>query len=177
MYLRNIAIAIAFVSSTGAAAVTSQASCNASNLKIQTTSGDVHGFINDTAPHVRQFLGIPYAEPPVGKLRFLPPEPKKNTGPIEATAYASACLQLSSPGQKTIYTEYMQQFLINGSASEDCLYVNIYAPLKPTSDKLPVLIYIPGGGFTSGGSNSLYKIPDKWVEKTQSHIVIVMQYV
>ncbi|RWA04279.1 hypothetical protein EKO27_g10822 [Xylaria grammica] len=175
MSLRNLGFAAAFAVST-AAAITSKASCDISSLRIETTSGEIHGFINDTAPRVRQFLGIPYAEPPVGKLRFLPPEPKKNTGPIEATAYAPACMQQSSPGQKTIYTEYMQQFLINGGTSEDCLYVNIYAPLTPTSDKLPVLIYIPGGGFTSGGSNSLYKIPDKWIEKTQSHIVIVMQY-
>lgn len=55
----------------------------------------------------------------------------------------------------------MQQFLIEGGDSEDCLYVNIYALLKPTRDKLPVLIYIPRGGFTSGGSNSLHKIPDQ----------------
>ncbi|KAI1362168.1 Alpha/Beta hydrolase protein [Xylaria arbuscula] len=158
------------------AAITDSVSYDASGLTIRTTSGEVHGFINNTAPNVRQFLGVPYAEPPVGKLRFLPPEPKIDAGPIEATQYAPACLQQSSPGQKTIYTEYMQQFLINGNASEDCLYVNIYTPLNPTSKNLPVLIYIPGGGFTSGGSNSLYKIPDKWVEKTQSHIVVVMQY-
>ncbi|KAI1340059.1 Alpha/Beta hydrolase protein [Xylariaceae sp. FL0016] len=147
-----------------------------SGLSVATTSGEVHGFINETAPNVRQFLGIPYAEPPVGKLRFLPPVAKKDAGPIEATTYAPACMQQSTPGQKTVYTEFMQQFLIEGGDSEDCLYVNVYAPLNPTSEKLPVLIYIPGGGFTSGGSNSLYKIPDKWIEKTQSHIVIVMQY-
>lgn len=178
MSLRNLVNTLILALSTvtfTAAAVIDRTSDNTSSLKIQTTSGEVHGFINDTAPNVRQFLGIPYAEPPVGKLRFLPPKPKKDRGPIEATQYAPACLQQSSLGQKTIYTEYMQQFLINGGASEDCLYVNIYAPLKPTSDKLPVLIYIPGGGFTSGGSNSLYKIPDKWVGKTQSHVVVVMQ--
>lgn len=55
------------------------------------------------------------------------------------------------------------EFLINDGESEDCLDLNIYAPLAPvapTSSKLPVFVYIPGGGFTSGGSNSLYKIPD-----------------
>ncbi|KAI0968148.1 Alpha/Beta hydrolase protein [Xylaria arbuscula] len=174
MALRNLAVATAFVVTT-AAAIISQATHDRSDLKIETTSGEVHGFINHTAPHVRQFLGIPYAEPPVGKLRFLPPVSKKDAGPIDATAYPPACLQQSSPGVESIYTEFMQQFLINGGSSEDCLYVNIYAPLS-TSHELPVLIYIPGGGFTSGGSNSLYKIPDKWVEKTQSHIVVVMQY-
>lgn len=76
----------------------------------------------------------------------------------------------------TIYTKYIREFLINGGESEDCLYLNVYATLAPTSSKLPVFVYIPGGGFTSGGSNSLYKIPGKWIERTQSHIVVVMNY-
>lgn len=76
----------------------------------------------------------------------------------------------------SVYTEYMQEFLVNGGQSEDCLYLNVYAPATPTSEKLPVFIYIPGGGFTSGGANSLYKIPDQWIQKTQSHIVVTMNY-
>lgn len=157
------------------ALVTRETPGDVAGLTVRTTSGEAHGFINATAPNVRQFLGIPYAEPPTGKRRFLPPVPKKDAGPIDATVYQPACMQQYSPGKKTIYTEYMQEFLVEGGGSEDCLFVNIYAPLKPTGDKLPVLIYIPGGGHTSGGSHSLYKIPDQWIEKTQSHIVIVMQ--
>jgi carboxylesterase type B len=56
------------------------------------------------------------------------------------------------------------------------LYLNVYAPSKPVSKKLPVFIYIPGGGFTSGGANSLYKIPDQWIQRTQAHIVVTMNY-
>ncbi|KAE9988296.1 hypothetical protein EG328_011669 [Venturia inaequalis] len=63
-----------------------------------------------------------------------------------------------------------------GTDSEDCLYLNVYAPLKPTSDKVPVFLYLPGGGFTSGGANSVYKFPDFWVEKEQSFIVITINY-
>jgi carboxylesterase type B len=70
----------------------------------------------------------------------------------------------------------MTQFLINGGDSEDCLYLNVYTPARPTSKRLPVFIYIPGGGFTGGGADSLYKIPDKWIQKTQSHIVVTMNY-
>ncbi|KAI0127035.1 Alpha/Beta hydrolase protein [Xylariales sp. AK1849] len=148
---------------------------NSASIKVKTTSGELTGFINSTAPAVRQFLGVPYAEPPLERLRFQPPQRKQESGPINTTAYAPACMQQISTSP-TVYTEYIQQFLINGGQSEDCLYVDVYAPLHPTSGKLPVFIYIPGGAFTSGGSNSLYKIPDKWIQRTQSHIVIVMQY-
>ncbi|KAG8159892.1 hypothetical protein KVR01_010529 [Diaporthe batatas] len=144
-------------------------------LTVQTTVGEVTGFINETAPAVRQFLGLPFAEPPVGSLRFLPPVPAKDAGPINANTYAPACKQQRS-SSTSLYTEVLTQFLINGPDSEDCLYVNVYAPLNPVEESLPVFIYIPGGGFTSGGSNSLYKIPDQWIQRTQSHVVVIMQY-
>jgi carboxylesterase type B len=142
-------------------------------LTVDTTSGAVHGFINDTAPAVRQFLGIPYAEPPLGSLRFAPPRPKTAHGPIDATHFGNSCMQQFSTNP-TIYTEEVPQFLINGGQSEDCLFAHIWAPLQ-TKKPLPVFVYIPGGGFVSGGANSLYKIPDKWIQKTQSHIVVVIK--
>jgi carboxylesterase type B len=151
---------------------------NYKGLVIQTTSGEVHGFINETAPFVRQFLGIPYAEPPVGDLRFAPPQTKIKGGPIEATAFKPSCMQQFS-NSSTIYTAQVPQFLINGGQSEDCLYLNIWAPVAEEIDSqelaLPVFVYIPGGGFTSGGANSLYKIPDKWIQRSQSHIVVIMK--
>jgi carboxylesterase type B len=73
----------------------------------------------------------------------------------------------------TIYTEEVPEFLINGGQSGDCLYLYIWAPaLKkdyPQKMALPVFLYIPSGRFTGGGSNSLYKIPDEWIPRTQSH--------
>lgn len=151
---------------------------NTEGLVVQTSSGEVHGFINQTAPLVRQFLGVPYAEPPLGALRFAPPQTKTKGGPISATAFAPSCMQQFS-NSSTIYTAEVPQFLINGGQSEDCLYLHIWAPVPkkdhPQKLALPVFLYIPGGGFTSGGANSLYKIPDKWIQRTQSHIVIVMK--
>lgn len=76
----------------------------------------------------------------------------------------------------TVYTEVIPEFLINGGQSEDCLYVNVYAPLRPVEKDLPVLIYIPGGGFTGGGADSVYKIPDQWIQKSQTHVVVIMNY-
>lgn len=98
-------------------------------LTVKTTSGTIHGFINDTAPAVRQFLGIPYAEPPLGPLRFAPPEPKTSKGYIDATRFGNSCMQQFSTSP-TIYTEEVPQFLINGGQSEDCLFANIWAPVK-----------------------------------------------
>lgn len=144
-------------------------------LTVRTTSGELHGFINATAPWTRQFLGVPYAEPPVGSLRFKPPRRKRSSAPLSTKAFQPSCKQQLS-NSSTIYTEYETQFLINGPDSEDCLYLNVYAPLYPVEDQLPVFIYIPGGGFTGGGANSLYKIPDKWINQTQSHIVITINY-
>ncbi|OJJ38084.1 hypothetical protein ASPWEDRAFT_734215 [Aspergillus wentii DTO 134E9] len=155
-------------------AATATSSPVKNGLTIQTTSGQVHGFINQTAPLVRQFLGIPYAEPPTGERRFLPPVEREDRGSIKATAFAPSCMQQES-NSSTIYTEQVSQFLINGGQSEDCLYLNIWAPAT-SSKKLPVFVYIPGGGFTSGGADSLYKIPDKWIQRTQSHIVVALNY-
>ncbi|KAK4565655.1 hypothetical protein LTR86_003503 [Recurvomyces mirabilis] len=147
-------------------------------LTIQTTAGPVTGFVNDTAPQVRQWLGVPYAQPPVGDLRFAPPQKTSfSSHPINATAFAPSCMQQYSNGS-TIYTEVLNEFLINGGDSEDCLYLNVWAPAATGTgkDTWPVFVYAPGGGFTSGGANSLYKIPDKWVQRTQNHVVVIMNY-
>ncbi|KAH8178474.1 carboxylesterase family protein [Sarocladium implicatum] len=144
-------------------------------LTVKTKAGHVTGFINETAPDVRQWLGIPYAEPPLGRLRFLPPKPKRNFGHLETQKYEPSCMQQLS-NSPTVYTEVIPEFLINGGQSEDCLYVNVYAPLRPVQKDLPVLVYIPGGGFTGGGADSVYKIPDQWIQKSQAHVVVIMNY-
>lgn len=143
-------------------------------LEISTTSGKLHGFINCTAPGTRQFLGVPYAEPPLGSLRFQPPQRYLNSHSLDTKAFKPSCKQQTS-NSTTIYTEWETQFLINGGDSEDCLYLNVYAPVRPKEEKVPVFIYIPGGGFTSGGANSLYKIPDQWISQSQSHIVVTIK--
>ncbi|CRG91260.1 Acetylcholinesterase [Talaromyces islandicus] len=153
----------------------------AHGLRVKTSSGYLQGFINETAPSVRQFLGVPYAEPPVGKLRFEAPQlvsPKRRSETVNASAWAPSCFQ-SLSSNPTVYTEEVPQFLINGGQSEDCLYLNVWAPMVeniPEGEKLPVFVYIPGGGFTSGGADSTYKVPDKWIQRTQSHIVVVLNY-
>lgn len=146
-------------------------------LTVQTNAGPVSGFYNQTAPNVRQFLGIPFAQPPVEDLRFAPPQPAQlRSSTLNATAFGPSCMQKTSTA-KTIYTERVPQFLISGGQSEDCLYLNVWAPEVSASEKalLPVFVYIPGGGFTSGGANSVYKFPDQWIQRTQSHIVVIIK--
>ena len=167
-----------YLSATLGLAYAASASSQGS-LTVNTTSGQLQGFVNQTAPDVRQFLGIPYAKPPIGQLRFAPPEDavRSNTT-INATSLPNSCMQQFSNGS-TIYTAYETEFLISGGQSEDCLYLSIWTPSIAAIDRkgspLPVFLYIPGGGFTSGGQNSMYKIPDKWVQRTQSHIVVIMK--
>jgi carboxylesterase type B len=148
-------------------------------LTVNTTSGQLQGFVNQTAPDVRQFLGIPYAKPPIGQLRFAPPQDAVSSQTtINATSLPNSCMQQFSNGS-TIYTAYETEFLISGGQSEDCLYLSIWTPsigsIDAKGSPLPVFLYIPGGGFTSGGQNSMYKIPDKWVQRTKSHIVVIMK--
>lgn len=146
-----------------------------SSLQIDTTVGTVNGIIDSKFPDVAQFLGIPYAEPPVGDLRWAAPRPKTPEGTIEATAYAPSCPQLPDPGPD-LYTVDVTEFNIPGPMSEDCLHLNVWAPYRKHSHKLPVLVWIFGGGFQSGGLDVPYQIPTQWVERSQSHIVVAIKY-
>ncbi|XP_049862378.1 venom carboxylesterase-6-like [Schistocerca gregaria] len=90
------------------------------------------------------FLGIPYAEPPVGDLRFEPPQVASGwEGVRDATQYGSDCVQET------------------GSGSEDCLYLNVYVPGVPQEGAgLPVLFYVHGGGFIKGSGSDQKFGPD-----------------
>uniref|UniRef100_A0A8R1DHY6 Carboxylic ester hydrolase n=1 Tax=Caenorhabditis japonica TaxID=281687 RepID=A0A8R1DHY6_CAEJA len=83
-------------------------------------------------PYGKSFRGIPYAQPPIGNLRFAKAERLDPTGVVEALGYGRICVQ-----------------------REDCLFINVFTPNNATQDsKLPVYLYIHGGGFT-GGSGDL----------------------
>lgn len=99
---------------------------------------------------VRSFKGIPFGQPPVGDLRWREPQPVKNwNGVRKADQFGPRCMQRTSPG-----ADYW--FRSNGM-SEDCLYLNVWTPAKSGKEKLPVLVYVFGGGFQNGdGSEPRY---------------------
>src|ERR1035438_660722 len=99
---------------------------------------------------IRSFKGIPFAQPPVGDLRWREPQPVKNwTGPRSARQFGPRCMQVTTPGA---------DYWFRGSGmNEDCLYLNVWTPAKSGKERLPVLVYVFGGGFQNGdGSEPRY---------------------
>lgn len=105
-------------------------------LLITLADGRLEGIEDGDA---RAFLGIPFAKPPVGELRWKAPEDVEPwAGNYPATSQPSACAQLTSIQNSA------------GSESEDCLYLNVWAPADAPSEPLPVMFWIHGGGNTVG---------------------------
>jgi para-nitrobenzyl esterase len=111
-------------------------------LIVNTVDGPVRGF---TKNGVNIFLGIPYAAPPVGELRWQPPQPVKRWRPtLDATRFASNCPQVTGLGA----------FAAPPSINEDCLYLNVFTTGgRYDRHKKPVIVWIHGGGNIDGESN------------------------
>ena len=125
---------------------------------IQIESGRVRGAESDG---VAAYKGVPFAAAPLGPLRWRPPQPLQAwTGVRDATAFAPACLQLgvSMPGEPDPRTD------------EDCLYLNVWAPAKAARGKLPVMVFIPGGGYTNGATS----LPLYWGDRLAKRGVVVV---
>ena len=116
---------------------------------IQTDAGFISGTIsNDKAVHI--YKGIPFAAPPVGELRWKAPQPVAHWQDIKkCDAFAASPMQ----NKPVPFMMYTAPYLIPESPiSEDCLYLNIWTPGKSSKDRIPVLVWIYGGGFVSGGT-------------------------
>src|SRR5947208_987865 len=116
--------------------------------RVKIPNGTLEG-AGPQASGVREFKGIPFAEPPVGELRWSAPKPVKNwTGVRQATQFGPRCMQQPLFGD--------MNFRSNGMG-EDCLYLNVWTPAKSANERLPVLVYFFGGGFLAGdGSEPRY---------------------
>ncbi len=128
---------------------------------VRTQSGTLRG---ESANGVRIFRGIPFAEPPIGSLRFRPPVPVKPwSGEREATRFAASPMQWnesSAPGEPPL------------THSEDCLYLNIWAP--EGKGPFPVFVWIHGGGFISGhGFEPIY---DGSAFAREDIVVVTVEY-
>lgn len=129
-------------------------------------------------PLVRHWLGVPFAQQPTGNLRYQKPQSlpaNASTGHVDASNFGPSCPQYEAT-TPSVYNKIIREYFIWGSSGDECLTVSIWAPLNPTNETLPVFIWIYGGGSTTGGSSVPYQNPQKWVQRTQSHIVVSLQY-
>ena len=107
---------------------------------VNTTDGPVRGLV---ANGLNTFLGIPYAAPPVGDLRWRPPVPVARHALLDTVKYGNRCAQISTFG-----------VFAKPSMEEDCLYLNVFAPTNVSpQDKHPVMVWIHGGGNFNGASD------------------------
>ena len=115
---------------------------------IQTSAGMVRG-TTGSRPGVRAYLGIPYAAPPIEARRLRPPRavvPWTNVRAAER--FAPSCMQ----GANTPFGPWTAEFLLLGPVSEDCLYLNVWTAAR-SNERRPVLVYVYGGGFSSGSGD------------------------
>ncbi|XP_023206731.1 acetylcholinesterase-like isoform X1 [Xiphophorus maculatus] len=147
---------------------------------ITTKYGKVQGnLFNVLDGHIQAFRGIPYAKPPTEYRRFRPPEPMDNWDDVKnAQDLPNSCYQLRDktfPG-----FEGAEMWNPNTPVSEDCLYLNIWAPVFKTptpqpADSVPVLVWIYGGAFMTGTSTlDIYQ--GHFLCKSQNVVVVTMNY-
>jgi para-nitrobenzyl esterase len=121
---------------------------------VKTDKGYVSGAITgEPGKEVSVFRGIPYAAPPVGPLRWKPPRPSLPwPGIRECTHFSAISPQLTMPGVPSTLP-----------LSEDCLYLNVITPARKADEKLPVMVWLHGGGYSIGSGNddiwNNYRLP------------------
>ncbi|EUC61248.1 carboxylesterase [Rhizoctonia solani AG-3 Rhs1AP] len=159
----TFAVGVMLFSSLAAAAAS-----NATNTVVDLGYASYRGLLNETVPDVVSWLGVRYARPP---RRFRAPLPLNETprphNITNAQEYPPFCIQG--------YSSWVSPNDTGGAGSEDCLYVNIYAPKGVTNTSaLPVLAYIHGGGYFTGNPRSWPF--DNWVQRSPTPFIAVTIY-
>jgi para-nitrobenzyl esterase len=129
-------------------------------LAVTTTEGDIKGVTLEGKEGIRVFRGIPYAEPPVGELRFAPTVPAQDRSETLqlSEAFGNSCVQIDLAVRAP-------------AGNEDCLYLNVYAP--ESGENLPVMVWIHGGAFVFGNGGGEYD-PTRLVR--EDVIVVTLNY-
>ncbi|KAK1989209.1 carboxylesterase [Colletotrichum cereale] len=132
---------------------------------VQTTSGLIQGHAAGGAVQVSEYLGIPYAQPPISTLRFQPPAKFVGYSTINASAFGHQCMQptinasnivvpngFANLGVPNSAVSVLSVLADAGSQSEDCLTLNVWTKPQEGETKKAVLVWIHGGAFTTGSS-------------------------
>ncbi|KAF5276534.1 hypothetical protein FQR65_LT03964 [Abscondita terminalis] len=131
---------------------------------VKTKNGDLRGklSVDHYGKHYYSFQGIPYAQPPVGDLRFKTPrEPKSWSGIKDATKEGNIC-----------YSRHMMYANIMGA--EDCLFLNVYTPIPSSKSLKPVMVWIHGGGYLMGSGNNDFFSPDFLIH--EDIVIVTINY-
>jgi para-nitrobenzyl esterase len=149
----RVAVAVAFLSATLACASVEQVEAAARDPQVQVDQGQLEGVRQPN--RVDAFLGVPFAAAPVGPNRWRAPQPAVPwKGTRKAQSFGNSCWQ---PLTKAGFGPWTPEYVVQDQVSEDCLFLNIWRPSHRVDAKLPILVWIHGGGFGSGsGSVPIY---------------------
>jgi para-nitrobenzyl esterase len=134
--------------------------CSKTPVRLQTPNGELLGYVDEQVEH---YLGVPYAQPPTGNLRWRPPQPVEAwDGTLDAQENSEICVQFS---------------VMTGSlrGSEDCLYLNVWTPQEKPAQPIPVMLWIHGGGFILGQGSYTEKDGQRLAAR-QDVIVVSINY-
>lgn len=127
--------------------------------QVNTTSGIIRGHAATDRTEVSEYLGIPFAQPPLGDLRFAAPEPYRSSLPFDASSYGLMCMRNAAQPDYSVLTaagynltpiaeEYLNTIQGQGNAmGEDCLTVNVWTKPQVGEKAKAVLFFIHGGGM------------------------------
>ncbi|XP_053904474.1 fatty acyl-CoA hydrolase precursor, medium chain-like isoform X2 [Malaclemys terrapin pileata] len=150
---------------------------NAAHPEVVTKYGKLRGQqikADGAETYVDIFLGIPFAKPPVGPLRFSPPEPAEPwKGLRDATSYPPMCLQDPVSGQQLSDAFTNRKEKLPFQVSEDCLFLNVYTPASSDKDMLPVMVWIHGGGLVIGAASTY---DGSALSAFENVVVVTIQY-
>lgn len=158
-------------------------------VTVRASTGFYSGQLNSNFSTVREFLNVPYGLSTAGSRRWLPPQKV----PMSSKRYDSTKLPPSCPqyvsSVKSVWNQVVPEYIIyDGSesttagmsavaTSEDCLSLAVWTPANATSaSSLPVAMFMTGGGMVTGGINIPYQLPQRWVARTQGHVVVTINY-
>ncbi|HEV2424367.1 MAG TPA: carboxylesterase family protein [Terriglobia bacterium] len=160
-YLNRLAV-------SGASILLLGATATGSNSPVRIDTGLISGITESGAT---AYLGIPFAAPPVGDLRWRPPQPAAHWKGVRAADHFGASCMQDEAGSRLPWTK---EFMTQGPISEDCLFLNVWTAAKPPREKQAVMVFIYGGGFSEG--STVCTVYNGAALATKGVVVVSMNY-